>query len=386
MIVVERRLDTVGGHYRSQLDAIRRFVEDRAVTFVAAREFQAHGADMAEEVIPLLSSYKEIKKCPNAALDHDVAAFAQIVADRSFDRSDAVLIPTAEHPDIRLCLQLAAQGPHPKRFYLRVLLERTIAGLSDDERKQLRQAVASGRIVLLAETITMSAHLSALYDMRFSQTVLCLPCAVKSIPVAATKMASRAPAQRYRIGIMGSLRPEKGALMVPKIIRHLRRSLSDLPASPQIDLIFQKARPRLKIKDIRREYRFRRDAGGLARTGNLAICPLPVAMSDNDFVTTLFSVDILLLPYRLVDYRHRGSGIVLDAVAARKPIVHTAGMGMTELLTLGNAEAAAEDPADYADKLLKVLADLDSYAAGADRAACELRRQYKASADLLRSM
>ena len=109
-------------------------------------------------------------------------------------------------------------------------------------------------------------------------------------------------------------------------------------------------------------------------------------LSQEDFLATLMSVDLLLVPYRLNDYRHRGSGIILDGVAARKPIVYTKGMGMSEFLTHGNAEAALEDPKDYADKVMRILSDIEAYKIAADQAAVELDRRIEQTASLLRSI
>jgi len=109
-------------------------------------------------------------------------------------------------------------------------------------------------------------------------------------------------------------------------------------------------------------------------------------LSKKDFLATLMSIDVLLVPYCLDDYRHRGSGIILDGVAAEKPIVYTKGMGMTELLIHGNAEAALESPKDYADNVVMVLSDIENYRSGTKQALVEFERRIEQTASFLRSI
>ena len=45
----------------------------------------------------------------------------------------------------------------------------------------------------------------------------------------------------------------------------------------------------------------------------------------------VYGVDILLIPYDLKAYQCRGSGMIIDGVLAKKPIIYTDGIGMEEL-------------------------------------------------------
>jgi glycosyltransferase involved in cell wall biosynthesis len=85
------------------------------------------------------------------------------------------------------------------------------------------------------------------------------------------------------------------------------------------------------------------------------------SLTSEDYYALIRSADVLLLPYRLPDYRDRGSGVFNEAVRYRIPVVAPAGadfareaiserraVGMSEYSSSGLATAIAEASRDLA--------------------------------------
>lgn len=390
MLVVEKSLDRIGGHQTTQVFAIQHLVGDRSLTFITGRQCQL-SVDDASLILPVLSTREEIKNFPKRSVSHDINAMRHILSCKNVLKHEAVLYATAQDYDLRVALGLVSESPCSQQLYMRILLDREIAQLTYDERTALRSAIGAGRIILLTETESLAVHFLNHYDLPCHQTALCLPCNFTPAP-SQVYLGSKpfSETRSFRVGVLGGWRAEKGAKILPELIRHLRHALDAAHDAPKVELIIQKKRSQ-KIfksitKDVMLDYEFLRSTGWPKSKKRISLSFRPTGLSTDDFKATLMSVDLLLVPYRLDEYRHRGSGIILDAVAARKPIVYTDGMGMTEFLRHGNAEAASEDPADYASKVISVLADIEAYRQGADRAALEFEKRIERAAILLRSI
>ena len=394
MLVVEKRLDVLGGHETTQVAAIHSLVGNRPVTFVAGRPREPLPYD-ASTVLPVLSTREELKETPEQAIHHDCGAMMNMLSSKKM-QNEHILYVNAEAHDLRVALRMVSGRPVSQKIYMRILVERHIVQLNKDERAALKTAIAAGRIILLTETDSLAAHLTARYGLRFHETALCLPCSVFPRQAANDSSMSSTRTHRLRVGLLGGWRAEKGVEMLPQFIRHLRDALDTADHAPKVDLIIQKPPLRKalqgskKLKGIKnsvmRDYPFWRSVGFPMSGKRLSLSFQTTDLSKDEFLALLTSVDLLVVPYRLDDYRHRGSGIILDGVAARKPIVYTKGMGMTEFLTHGNAEAALEDPQDYADKVITILSNIETYTTAANQAALEFSRRVEQAALLLRSI
>lgn len=389
MLVVEKNLNVLGGHEVTQVFAIRSLVVNRPVTFVTGRHCEL-SLDDPSSVLTVLSTRKEIEDTPEHAVDHDLIAMQNILSSQMIPEANSVLYATAQAHELRVALRLVASFSLSQKIHMRVLLDREIAQLTDDERAALKSAVEAGQIVLLTETNSLATHFLERYGLECHETALCLPCSL--LPGQATNLSSsvRSKAGPYRVGCLGGWRAEKGIKMLPQIIRHLRDALDAADDAPKVELIIQKPPRRRTFKSIKKwvkhDYPFWRSVGLPVLGKRLSLSFRTTKLSKVDFMATLMSVDVLLVPYCLDDYRHRGSGIILDGVAAGKPIVYTRGMGMSEFLIHGNAEPAIEDPKDYADKVVRIISDIEAYRTAAHQAALELNRRVELTASFLRSI
>lgn len=388
MLVVEKNLDVLGGHEATQVAAVKSLVGNRPMTFVAGRQCKLT-LDDGLILLPVLSTRKEIEDFPKQAVDQDFQTMSNIMVSE-MARHGPVLYVTAQTHDLRVGLRLVSSLPHSRKMYMRVLLEREVIQLSSDELTALKSAIAAGQIVLLTETESLAAHLWARYGLKVNDTALCLPCSIAPGRLTTVSSLPHAKTLHFRVGCLGGWRIEKGVKMIPQIIRHMRDALNAADDAPMVEIVVQKPTRgktfRGLKKSVKQDYPFWRSVGFPMPGKRLSLSFRKTDLSQEDFLATLMSVDLLLVPYRLDDYHYRGSGIILDGVATRKPIVYTRGMGMSEFLTHGNAEAASEDPKDYADKVVRILSDIEVYRSAADQAAVEFDRRIQQSASLLRSI
>jgi len=388
MLVVEKYLDRSGGHETTQVSAMQNLVENRSLIFVTGSQCDFAFDDLST-VLTVLSTRKDVNATPAQAVDHDFHSMRNILSAEK-RHHEPILYVTAQTHDLRVALRLVSRVPLSQKVYMRVLLDREIAQLTDDERVALKVAVEAGRIVLLTETDSLAKFFLARYGLTFHETALCLPCSVFPGQTVNFPYVPRPMKRRFRVGCLGGWRAEKGVETLPQFIRDLRDALDAEHDAPKVELIIQKRPTRKSFKgikkSIKRDYQFWRSVGFPLPGKRLSLSFRTTNLSKDEFLATLMSVDLLVVPYRLEEYRHRGSGIVLDGVAARKPIVYTRGMGMSEFLTHGNAEAASEDPKDYAGKVVKILSNIEIYRTGADQAAVELETRIERAAIFLRSI
>ena len=93
-------------------------------------------------------------------------------------------------------------------------------------------------------------------------------------------------------------------------------------------------------------------AGGELSTENL---------SDADYAALVGGADLILLPYRIETFRTRTSGVVLDAIAAGKPVVAVRGTWIGELIEREGLGVVVDDSDvdSFHEGVRTALADLD---------------------------
>lgn len=384
MLVIEKYLGVIGGHEHTQVRAIDALAGPREKTFVTGSDSVPEGlGDLT--IHNILSTRKDHKERPEWAITHDVEALVELLVSERPAENVPVLFPTAQTHDVRVCLSLLPAHPQPTRFYLRILVEQEIFQLNDAERDSLRQAIATGTVTLLTETRTMSDFLTARYGLESDDCML-LPCNIRPHEYEPDVPEASLSSRRFRVGYLGGFRKEKGRDLIPDILQHLRKKLRAKKSDIAIDFVIQKPARRLRSRPIKYDSKLFIGAGWPLQSKNLHLTFLPLKITTEEFVSTLRSIDLLLLPYSHAAYNHRGSGIIIDGVLARKPLVYTEGMGMTEFLQFGNAEAASEDPADYAAKIIRVLSKYQNYQEQTQRAASAMEEHIRKTGNFLKSI
>ncbi|WP_136658828.1 glycosyltransferase family 4 protein [Nitratireductor sp. XY-223] len=280
------------------------------------------------------------------------------------EKTDLILAPSAGVEAISAAVLLKEQN-QPSTFpmiKLRILSDAILAEIDKALLQRLRRLCVSGEIGLLTETAELRAHIERHYGIPVSGGFM-LPCTL--IPDRERPEAdSRHPGDEFKIGVLGRQRAEKGSYRVPAILNQLRVVAAESGQRLRFRFVYQAVRS----KRARRLVLELRSWLGARKNPDVTIEYLSSGMPADAFKQLVGDVDILLLPYSTKRYDLSGSGIILDGVLAQKPIVYSRGMANQELLSLGNAEAAASDR-EFAEKILAVAADYQAYQKGAQRAA-----------------
>ncbi|MEX3008468.1 hypothetical protein [Hoeflea sp. TYP-13] len=214
--------------------------------------------------------------------------------------------------------------------------------------------VNSGKMKFYTETAELRVHIENQYDLPISGR-LNMPCTIfpgdPEIPTGESGFG-----EVIKIGVLGRQRSEKGSYRIPAILNHLRDLAAESGHNKEIRIVYQA----VKTKRLRRFILELKTRLYARKNPDVGIEYLTSGVSEASFRKLLLEMDILLLPYDTHRYQFSGSGIIMDGVLGLKPIVHSRGMAMQELLSHDNCEAATTDR-EFAEKLLKVATQYQRY-------------------------
>jgi hypothetical protein len=208
----------------------------------------------------------------------------------------------------------------------------------------------SSSIRLLAATPRHSARLRQ--EQAIEAPVL--PCASTTFSdadiasVLQTRQEGCHAARPIRIAIPTLLHAAKGAALVYELIR----LLGQLPLARRCELHIRAAGQEFD------DARLAESVGSFAAS----VCVHRGTLSEADYRHLVSTPDIIVLPYRAVDFACRPSGVFSDAMALGIPIIVAAGTWMADIVRCnGNgATFIDEDASALLDALESVVADHES--------------------------
>ena len=385
LVVVEKLLDQIDGHHQTQIKAIENLAGKPADMIITSKSNVV--LQNISNVEKVLSTREDRKNQPYAAINNDVYALKKIFEERNGSGKLFVIIPTTDEHDFRVCLKLLKGNPNLATFSLRVLVYHKIDNLSDDERADLAKLVNTESIVLLTETVSLAKLLKDKYNLPAINSFL-LPCTISANKsVNSPKKREAVQAQNHlKIGYLGGFRREKGASKLPEILTGLKNLVNHSDSKFSIEFIMQKAKYKSRFKLAIFNFKLMRSLRNKVKPDReIKLTILDEELSPALFINSVESVDLLLIPYDVEKYRARGSGIIIDGVLAEKPIVYTEGIGMSEFLNFGNAEAATQ-LSDFAPNIIKILLNLKPYRNNAKLARNALCAQIQKTSNFLKAM
>ncbi|WP_419910795.1 hypothetical protein [Hoeflea sp.] len=377
IFVVEPQLVFLDGHEHTQIKAIEVLLPDCDVFVFTRQDFRLSGTLDHPNLMPVLP--KALENGGQNSPTHDekeqvtpgpegerYQAFADTLHSTlsrlKAAATDCVLVPSASHETISaaisICERTDSSAVPP--FKLRILSDVILADLEPRLLKRLRDICLSGRIGLVTETIELRKHIEQHFKIPVYGQLM-LPC---TLMPGEEMPASKGSDDAFVIGVLGRQRAEKGSYRIPAILNHLRTLAAERDSGLRFRIKYQAVRS----KRARRLVLKIRSWLGRHKNPNVTMEYLTSGMSEEEFRRLVCGVDILLLPYSTKRYGLSGSGIVVDGVLAGKPFVYSRGMANQELLSLGNAEAAAGDR-EFAEKILTVAENYQRYIEGAKKAA-----------------
>lgn len=379
MFLIERSLD-VGGHYESQLLAIRRLC-GRNLTVLTHKEYVG-GAIGTCSLLPVLVPVGVAESDHELSLEADLRAVKEsLSSDTKSLTSASLLVPSGDAYELELAARVIADLPEKCHVSVRLLADRRLHGFSEHALETIRQKCKEGSLKIYTETRDFAEFLSNTYGLCVAGT-LALPCSIELLDhMGALRPWEDADLDDLRIFLPGGARFEKGIQLYPEIFKVLRTA--QLPVR-RISVVFQ--RPKKPMGTLRSRIELSAFLNSLLSwisPRRFSVVVLPSSLDDASYADEMKKADVVLLPYDRKKYAGRGSGVVVDAVAAGCAILHTEGMGNSEVLCHGNARSFRE-VADLPKALTELIAS-DPWGRPAIEARKALDALYEESARILKT-
>lgn len=384
MITVLERSLFSNGHSGTIYSAFKTLAPNLEINFLTCPDGQVDLPNLTSTVFPLLSPHRNWRKNLQKSISIDAPILIKFLADRNQTNHAPIIIPSASESNIQFALHVLKNYTGKARFFIRILSVDTIDELSDEDRRLFVQFALSGDIKLSTETSSLTDLLEQRFGLSDISNMV-LPCSV--LPDDKYSFPDEPNKKQIKIGYLGDPRIEKGAEIVPEILSHLSEKLK----TKSIDktLVFTMSQHSKRFRKLR-FIKYHIDL--LARSGNLIFknpklqierySPFPDSVQ---FIKLINEMDIILLPYRKEEYFARGSGIVLDSILLNKPIIHTESMGMSNLLSAGNAKAATSAE-DFADSIISMVENIDGFRDKTADARNLLLTQFQKASELLQNI
>tara|TARA_R110000751_G_scaffold288076_4_gene393222 strand:- start:73404 stop:74663 length:1260 start_codon:yes stop_codon:yes gene_type:complete len=400
ILLVQPQLSSLDGHEHTQISALDMMLPDDRIIVLTRIDFaladQMTGVEIYP-VFPLLAksgagdrqnkkphdSNKESSSSkpsvPERYLSY-VEALSAAVRRFEAGPTDLLIVPSAGPDEIAVLVAFYEQleDAQAPRVILRLLSEDVVSGFPASFMERLHTCCRAGRLSLHTETPELRQRLEEHHGLVIAGQFN-LPCTIFADEVDHAKPPHRSD-DDIKVGVLGRQRAEKGSYRIAGILKHLRQLALQGNGKQKIRIVYQAVRAK-RMRRLMIEFADRLSAG---RNANVTIQYLESGMSKESFRKLLMDVDILLLPYDTKRYRYSGSGIIMDGVFALKPIVHSRGMAMQELLSHGNAESATSDR-EFAEKILKIASNYDLYKQSTGAAAAYAGQLLDKSGEIFRN-
>lgn len=383
LLIVERKLVHNRGHHHTQISALRTYLPDYETNFVAGESYDgflgAAAGTLVTKSVKLAKlrsrlQYGNVFQRVDAAfgalksaqtLNLPLSAFgaqlAEICQNLQLDASDLVIVPTAELDTLESAVELTTiLRDKTPRICLR-FLNSELGDRNEIIRSKRLRAILSklpANMFLFTETEELANYFRKDFGMPVEGGFY-LPCSLRISELTSGKMVRD---DRFRIGVFGEPRPEKGSMRLPGIVAAVAE-MAGVGSSRPVDFVIQGSAGDFQEGGVYGPLqKFR------AGERNVFVSPEDSRLSPMEFERLFQSVDAILLPYEKAIYSLQGSGVVQDAVSACKPIIHIEGISMMAFLSHGNGLPATTDR-QFADAILRVATDPASFRPGTARAA-----------------
>lgn len=381
LLIVERKLVHNRGHHHTQISALSMLLPDHEMSFVAGDAYDgflgAAAGKLATRSIKLAKLRSRLKfgnlferlgavlgtvkarhglKLPFSAFGVQLADLCQSLQLRP---ADLVVVPTGDLDTLESAVEASAILRDKPRFCLRFLNSELGDRNEKIRSKRLRAILAKlpPNVFLFTETEELAGYFRKDFNMPVEGGFY-LPC---SMPIAMPPMA-KIRGDRFRVGVFGEPRPEKGSMRLPGIVSALAE-LAEAGPTPAVDFVIQGS-----VADFREGGIYGNLQKFQASKGSISVSSQYNRISPEEFEELFHSVDAVMLPYEKAIYSLQGSGVIQDAVAAHKPVIYTKGMSMIAFLSHGNGISATTDR-EFAEAILHVAANSLDFEAGTARAA-----------------
>ncbi len=189
----------------------------------------------------------------------------------------------------------------------------------------LKKLSVSANIHLYTETTAMAEKLKSVTSLE----VGCCAFPVINFNV------SEASNKDFTVGCLGGGRRDKGFDLLPAIVEYV------LQKDPTI---------KFNIQMPREEDGLGKEVGLLKKASNVHL--LPNTLTEEQYLNYFSASSILVFPYSDV-YRARGSGVVYESVASKKPFICSEDTGLIDALYSSNGYSVERTPEQFAYHIIK---------------------------------
>lgn len=309
----------------------------------------------------LVKRRRERSSSPSIPMPLFGAELCRYLADHRFGSRDHVLIHTINMSELHSAIESLPddeEGP-----LLHVVLRR------DADEPGIRSGPWGGapgaftrldKRPMLAKRVkfyTDSAGLAKQYrDLAPGLEIQVLPVPYPAPPQPPRSRPCPRTAGPLRLTYVGDARVEKGFDRLPDLMRELGGTLID---GRTAKLIAQ-SNAAMSLED----HVIARARNALKRYPTAQVELITRALAVEEFNALLFNADVIILPYDANSYRNRSSGILVQAIAAGKPVVTPAD---TWLSVTAPAEASVhfQTPDQLSQAVAEAITSFDRLSAAA---------------------
>lgn len=301
--------------FRARMEAIRKALAQRQNAPQETRP--SHRADLSR-----LYQTREATRTFAAGL-------RDLTTKLGLDQDDIIFLPTASWADIAGVVDYLSHVSPERAPYIAPILRRNIFNGSPDTYVKQSYAVHDFRWLLShANRQAGKSKLVICTDTEeLSQQYREITPAVITLPVATPEMP-RAPAPwretgTITLGYIGDARQEKGFHHLGSLLERLTLDELSTPVKLKSQAYTPKGPQDLEILRAIELLRLR-----VPQQVEL----VETALGSEEYIAQLVSCDALLVLYDQNNYAARSSGVFVEALCARRPVIVTAGTSMAALL------------------------------------------------------
>lgn len=358
VLVMEWKLATHEGHYHTQITALNTLFPRHDLLLVAGHKYDGFAGDavakigqknnklarlrakivhgtLVQKCSGLIGSMKARRlSLPFSAYGRELLA---IFHDVGMNENDIVIVPTAEIASLESAVEFTgALGARAPKIALRFLGPEFGEPKHNLRSARLRalSAKITPNIFLFTETEELAFLLRSDYGLNAHGGCF-LTC---SIDADEPPIKNNEKGGRFKIGVFGAPRHEKGSHRIGDILNILADEMALTAQRRKVEFLIQGSQADFGSDGILAALR-----PFLNEQGAIQVTPVGDLLPPDEFAHYFASADAILIPYDINIYGVQGSGIVQDAVSAFKPVIYSDGMSMKNFLIHGNALAATTD-------------------------------------------
>jgi len=376
LLIVERSLISNRGHHHTQIGALKSVFPQADVHIVAGEGYddflgeavallpdqnfklsrlrakRLHGSLRQRLRVSLKMLFAGHKQLTTSAYGQELF---DICSRLKMSRADMIIIPTADLDSLESAVDFSNRLGEAAPIVVLRFLSPTMGEHSSRFFESRLNAVVADlppTVKLFTETEEMAAFFSSRYRVPATGGFF-LPC---SVGFAQDNHCAHRGGETFRVGVLGAPRSEKGSKRILSIVRATAERCA-VEGLHLIEFIVQGSAKDFVIDGV---------YGGLTdftNDGSVRVEQVSDRLSPDEFKKMFESLDAVLLPYDVSVYGLQGSGVIQDAVLAKKLLIHSNGMAMKSFLSHGNALSAVTDQ-EFADAIVAAAKDPSQLADG----------------------